>query len=69
MWTAKYDGAMLSDDKPVDLKTDNNGNVYVTGYSSESNKDLITLKLDNSGKILWKKISTVLKIPVMKLYA
>ena len=55
LWITKYDGKSISDDKPADIKTDIEGNVYVTGYSSEENKDILTVKLDNSGNIIWKK--------------
>jgi len=53
LWITKYDGKLDSDDKPSKILTDGSGNVYVTGYSSELNKDFITLKLDASGKPLW----------------
>lgn len=55
LWFAKYDGKSVSYDKPTDIKTDNEGNVYLTGYSSEDNKDILTLKLDYLGNIVWKK--------------
>ena len=55
LWITKYDGKSVSDDKPADIKTDIEGNVYVTGYSSEENKDILTVKLDNSGNIIWQK--------------
>ncbi len=54
-WIAKYDGSAIAGDKPVSIKVDNQGLVYITGYSSESNKDFITIVYDNNGNAVWKK--------------
>jgi len=54
-WIAKYDGSAISDDKPVSIEVNMQGLIYITGYSSESNKDYITIVYDNNGNELWKK--------------
>ncbi len=53
-WIAKYDGSAVSSDKPVAVKVDKQGFVYITGHSSEANKDFITIKYDNNGNEMWK---------------
>lgn len=53
LWMTKYDGKLNSDDKPSRISTDGSGNVYITGYSSELNRDFITMKLDGAGKPIW----------------
>ncbi|MBN8584035.1 MAG: SBBP repeat-containing protein [Ignavibacteria bacterium] len=55
LWITKYDGELNSHDKPAEILVDASGNVYTAGYSSEANKDLLVIKLDHSGNILWKK--------------
>jgi hypothetical protein len=54
-WIKKYNGPAPSDDKPMDIKIDKLGFVYITGYSSEANMDYITIKYDNNGNEIWKK--------------
>jgi hypothetical protein len=53
-WIKKYNGAAISSDKPMDIKVDKLGFVYITGHSSEANKDYITIKYDNNGNEIWK---------------
>ncbi|HMQ78910.1 MAG TPA: SBBP repeat-containing protein [Ignavibacteria bacterium] len=54
-WIAKYDGNAVSDDKPVSIKVDKQGLVHITGYSSELNRDFVTIIYDNKGNEVWKK--------------
>lgn len=55
-WNKKYNGTGNGSDIASDLKVDNNGNVYVTGYSgSASNNDYLTIKYDPDGNVLWTK--------------
>ncbi len=54
-WVQRYDGSGNSDDKASALVLDNLGNVYVTGYSTDSTtyEDYVTIKYDGSGNIVW----------------
>jgi hypothetical protein len=54
-WIVKYDGNAVSSDEPMAIKVDKQGFVYITGHSSEANKDYITIKYDNNGIEMWKK--------------
>ena len=61
LWRYVYDGAGSYDDRARDLTVDDQGNVYVTGYSMESTSpwvapDAITLKLAADGSLIWKAI-------------
>jgi len=42
-------------DYPVEMTSDGNGNIYITGKSEGSSSDLdfITLKFDNGGSLQW----------------
>src|SRR6185503_8903877 len=54
LWVASYDAARNSD-YPGALVLDESGNVYITGisYGSQTGADLIALKYDSSGNLLW----------------
>jgi hypothetical protein len=57
-WASRYNGLGDSTDTPTDIDVDNNGNVYVTGYSwghpdSFSDFDWATVKYDSMGSELW----------------
>lgn len=54
-WVARYNGTGNNVDHCYDLKVDNGGNVYVTGYATNSStgKDMVTIKYDNNGNLLW----------------
>jgi hypothetical protein len=41
------------DDKILAAVTDNQGNVYVTGYTTNNNEDIVTIKYSPSGSALW----------------
>jgi uncharacterized delta-60 repeat protein len=53
LWTNRYDGG--SDDFATGVAVDNNGTVYVTGYSygGGSGNDYLTVAYSNSGAPLW----------------
>jgi len=57
VWSERLDGGSAGDDKPVAVKVDATGNVYVTGSSQgkASDADYLTVKYDSEGKLLWKK--------------
>jgi uncharacterized delta-60 repeat protein len=55
IWAVRYNGPGNDDDGAQDLAVDNGGNVYVTGYSYDSNTnyDYATVKYDHNGNQLW----------------
>jgi subtilisin family serine protease len=57
IWQQNFNGIGNGDDIPAALELDNNGNIYVTGssYGLGTLPDYATLKLDNSGVIIWTK--------------
>ena len=54
-WVARYDGPASAGDIATAITIDDEGNVYVTGwsYSYETNRDYATVKYDNDGNVLW----------------
>jgi uncharacterized delta-60 repeat protein len=57
-WVRRYNGPGNGFDQPNAITVDNNGNVYVTGWSSGSGRfssDYTTIKYSNSGDIIWIK--------------
>lgn len=56
VWSQNFDGFGF-DDAGVNIDLDANLNVYVTGYASKSNtnKQMVVLKYDNSGTLKWVK--------------
>ncbi|MEO0118908.1 MAG: SBBP repeat-containing protein [candidate division WOR-3 bacterium] len=57
LWARRYNGPGNGADFAYDLFVDNQGNVYVTGYSygSDTGYDYATLKYDASGNLLWER--------------
>ncbi len=57
-WLATYNGTGNGLDESRDIEIDNNGNIYVTGYTyvSGGNYDFITLKYDNNGVLQWSQV-------------
>ncbi|MEA3242061.1 MAG: SBBP repeat-containing protein, partial [Pseudomonadota bacterium] len=54
-WVQRYDGGSFRYDKANSLAVDAAGNVYVTGYSSDSvtSYDYATIKYNTNGNLLW----------------
>ena len=57
-WARYYNGSSDSMDVPVEIITDHNGNVYITGYSynDSTNFDWCTIKYNSNGDEQWIKI-------------
>lgn len=55
LWSRKYDGTGLGDDRAYKVKVDNSGNVIVAGYSlgSGTGMDYVTIKYNASGVEQW----------------
>ncbi len=54
-WSRTYDGIVGGSDYPCAIAVDDSDNVYVTGRSSGLNYlDMITLKYDREGKLVWE---------------
>lgn len=54
-WTEYYDGPTGEDDVGVDVETDEEGNVYVTGMSQWTDFDFLTIKYDPYGNVIWEE--------------
>ncbi len=55
IWERSYNGTGDSYDIATAIKTDNSGNVYVTGYSLDdvTSEDYVTLKYNTNGDLIW----------------
>ncbi|MBT3228202.1 MAG: T9SS type A sorting domain-containing protein [Candidatus Marinimicrobia bacterium] len=55
LWVVSYNGPAGNDDEATKMLIDNNGHIYVTGYSSGNltNYDYTTIKYDASGNETW----------------
>ncbi|MCX6639150.1 MAG: SBBP repeat-containing protein [bacterium] len=55
LWVARYDGPGNQHDEAASLVLDDNGNVYVTGFSrgSGTSYDYTTIKYNTNGNVLW----------------
>jgi hypothetical protein len=55
VWVQRYNSSANGWDTATDLKVDSQGNVYVTGQSTGTNKfyDIVTVKYDKNGNQLW----------------
>ncbi|MBS1494555.1 MAG: T9SS type A sorting domain-containing protein [Bacteroidetes bacterium] len=60
IWSKIYNGIGNDIDLPYALTIDNENNILVTGYARNSNQieseDIITLKYNSAGNLLWSKI-------------
>ncbi len=56
IWRRTWNGAINNDDEPNAITCDTEGNIYVTGYTTNggiNSKDLLLLKYDPDGALLW----------------
>jgi hypothetical protein len=56
LWTNRYNGQVNGQDQPSGLAIDNNGNVFVTGFSRGSGAnmyDYVTIAYSGTGQPLW----------------
>ena len=54
-WVTRYNGPGNDYDTPTTVVVNNDGNIYVTGwsYNSDGNEDCVTIKYDQSGGEIW----------------
>lgn len=57
IWFRQYDKGANHTDEAFDLTTDDLGNIYVTGYATDTSfqRSALTIKYDTSGTIVWVK--------------
>ena len=55
VWVRYYSSQGLNEDKATALEVDALGFVYLTGYTFQSSRDIITLKYDPAGNLVWAK--------------
>ena len=55
LWVRQYDGSLGGKDSLIDMTTDINGNIYLTGKSQNSVGffDVLTIKYDLNGSLQW----------------
>lgn len=52
-WVRNYTSPGVNEDKAMAIVTDAVGFVYLTGYTFQSNRDIITMKYDPAGNLVW----------------
>jgi uncharacterized delta-60 repeat protein len=53
VWLARYDGSIHNSDEAFAIAVDRQGNVYITGWSSDPTLAYLTVKYDSSGREQW----------------
>lgn len=56
LWRANYGGTSNFPPSFFDMGLDNSGNIYITGINDGNQKNLIILKYNPSGNLLWTKL-------------
>ncbi len=71
LWVRYYNGSGNSEDKAYAIIVDQYQNVFVTGYatSESSGQDIVVLKYDSEGTLLWDRVYTSPGIESDKAYA
>ena len=52
IWVKRYTGPGADEDRPLAMTSDENF-IYLTGFSFQPSRDIITLKYDHSGNLVW----------------
>ncbi|MEO8513396.1 MAG: SBBP repeat-containing protein [Ignavibacteria bacterium] len=52
-WVRQYSSPGVNEDKALAITSDNLGFIYITGYSFQPSRDIITLKFDAAGNQIW----------------
>src|SRR5690606_36684053 len=68
LWSVNYNPNSTYE-KPASLTQDENGNIYITGMAQIpdlSNTNILTLKIDNDGNIVWDNLFPEGKLPIGK---
>ncbi|HOI96616.1 MAG TPA: SBBP repeat-containing protein [Syntrophobacter fumaroxidans] len=57
LWVRRYEGSEIGWNRPRDIALDGSGNVYVTGFydTDTGHYDVVTLKYDADGVLVWEK--------------
>ncbi|MCX7877794.1 MAG: T9SS type A sorting domain-containing protein [Ignavibacteria bacterium] len=55
LWISRYNGNVNNADVALSMAVDND-HVYIAGYTTEANEDIIVLKYTSSGTEIWKAI-------------
>lgn len=66
LWTGRYDGPAHGTEHMADMKVDQAGAVYMTGWSDgeDGRYDFVTLKYSTDGQVLWEsRFSSVTDLP------
>jgi len=53
LWMRLYNGDSNLDDVPYGIGLDDAGNVYVGGYTTNTNRDFLAIKYDSNGNFIW----------------
>lgn len=54
VWVKRITGPGSGEDKVLAMTTDESGFIYLTGFIWQASRDILTVKLDGSGNIMWQ---------------